>query len=412
MDIVFIHHNYPAQFKHLAAALGKTGNHRVIFLTNREDASKEPIKGVEIKHFELHRNANPQTHHYLIATEKAVLSGQAVIRELHGLILDGLNPEIIISHAGMGLGLFIKDLIPHSIHIGFFEWYFKPETAKWLMVDFQLNQKLATRTRNLPILEELNSCDIGVVPTQWQKKQFPNVYHHKLKIIFDGIDQNFFNIDKTIDQRSIRIRGEENDKDIIIQPKEKILSYATRGMETLRGFPEFLNMAIECVQEFDNLKVIIAGRDRRAYSYDAPNINGSWKKYILEKHGDFLGQERIIFSGLMPYAHYKLLLQRSNLHCYFTRPYVTSWSLFEAASSGARLCVNKTEATSGIVESDKNVIWVDLDNQNKMIEIVKTNLRQESTQRNSLRKEFYLANSMKQWGDLINSQISKKRIIE
>ena len=31
----------------------------------------------------------------------------------------------------------------------------------------------------------------------------------------------------------------------------------------------------------------------------------------------------------MPYEHYKQLLQRSNLHCYFTRPYVTSWSLLK-----------------------------------------------------------------------------------
>ena len=32
--------------------------------------------------------------------------------------------QVIISHGGNGLGLFIKDLVPDAIHIGYFEWYF------------------------------------------------------------------------------------------------------------------------------------------------------------------------------------------------------------------------------------------------------------------------------------------------
>ena len=81
------------------------------------------MPGVEIHKFSLHRQANSSTHHYLTATEEAVLKGQTVIRTLSKLVEKGLSPRLVITHAGMGLGLFIKDLLPRTIHIGLFEWF-------------------------------------------------------------------------------------------------------------------------------------------------------------------------------------------------------------------------------------------------------------------------------------------------
>ena len=168
MDILFIHGNYPAQFRNLAPRLGEGDQHRVVFLTGREDAKDELLPGVEIRQFRCHRKPNPETHHYLTATEEAVLQGQAVIRELALMIESGFKPRVVISHAGMGLGLFIKDLIPEALHVGYFEWYFRPLTTKHLIANFDLDAKLKTHLRNLPILEELDCCDIGVVPTNCQ----------------------------------------------------------------------------------------------------------------------------------------------------------------------------------------------------------------------------------------------------
>ena len=403
MDIVFIHGNYPAQFRHLAAALGSTEAHRVIFLTDRVDAASQPIQGVETRQLAMHRMPCESTHHYLVATEEAVLKGQSVLRALHELLQEGVIPRLVISHAGTGLGLFVKDLLPKAVHIGLFEWFFKPETARWLLPNFELNEQLQTRMRNLPILDELNSCDVGVVPTTWQKQQFPKEFHHKLQVIFDGIDMNFFKPEPSIDQTTINLEGEELTAPLQIKPSNLLLSYATRGMETLRGFPEFLAAAARALSEIPNLQVVIAGRDRRAYSYDAPSHAGSWKSKILEELGDFPGQDRLHFTGLMPYEHYKQLLQRSNLHCYFTRPYVTSWSLFEAAACGARLCVNQSPATENIVENSELVTWVNLDNKTTLNNtIVRALQNHGNKQRSSLKTDFALTNSLKQWQNLIN----------
>ena len=178
-------------------------------------------------------------------------------------------------------------------------------------------------------------------------------------------------------------------------------------METLRGFPEFLRAAAHAVGEIPNLKVVIAGRDRRAYSYDAPYHEGSWKNKVLEELGNFKGIERVHFMGLMPYNHYKQLLQRSNLHCYCTRPYVTSGSIFEAAACGARLCVNQSAATEGVVENPESVAWVDIDNEKAIKQtIVRELQKHNSKQRSKLKEEFSLPNSLTQWQNLINDWLT------
>ena len=407
MDIVFIHGNYPAQFRHLAAALGQSGQHRVIFLTARDDASAQPIPGVTIRQFQLHRSPNASTHHYVMATEEAVLKGQAVLRGLNDLIEEGLNPRLVISHGGMGLGLFVKDLLPQAIHIGLFEWYFQPQTACCLLANFGLNEQLQTRMRNLPILDELNSCDIGVVPTRWQKQQFPTVFRTKLRVVFDGIDTEFFHPDPAIDQRTVRLEGEELSSPLELKPGIPVLSYATRGMEPLRGFPEFLRTAAAALQAIPDLQVVIAGRDRRAYSYDAPSHGGSWKDLMLDELGEFSGHERLHFTGLMPYVHYRSLLQRSNLHCYFTRPYVTSWSLFEAAASGARLCVNHTEATQGVVQDSEQVLWVDLDDPKTLTNRVIECLKSTPQPRCAMAPEHRLDASLQSWQQLVNAALTQ-----
>lgn len=192
MDILFIHGNYPGQFRNLAMMLGKDDKHRVVFLTAKKVASEEALPGVEIYTYNGHREPSEQTHHYLHATEEAVLQGQAVVRRLADLLETGLRPRIVVTHAGMGIGLFIKKILPKAMHVGYFEWYFRSETTKHLLRDYDLDAQLRTGLRNLPILQELERCDMAVIPTRWQKDQFPEAYKEKLEVIFDGVDTGFF----------------------------------------------------------------------------------------------------------------------------------------------------------------------------------------------------------------------------
>ena len=162
--------------------------------------------------------------------------------------------------------------------------------------------------------------------------------------------------------------------------------------------------------EIENLEVIIAGADRCAYSYKAPTNNGSWKEHMLQELKGKIPIERIHFTGLLNYTDYRKLLWRSDLHCYFTRPYVTSWSLFEAASCGAKLISNKNGATTGIVEEHSSR-WVDIDDQlqinNEVIEGLKESIMGNS-RRSQIKKGYELTRSLTSWQRFINECIVKK----
>ena len=89
--------------------------------------------------------------------------------------------------------------------------------------------------------------------------------------------------------------------------------------------------------------IVVAGNDRVAYSYESQHPSGSWKR-ILSKFKAFdLDLSRIFFPGLINYGELLRLFHRSNLHCYFTRPYVMSWSLYQAASAGTPLLINQCD---------------------------------------------------------------------
>ena len=304
------------------------------------------------------------------------------------------------------MGLFIKEFYPEAIHVGYFEWYFRRDTTQYLVEELNLDTQLRSSLRNLPILQELDCCDIGVTPTHWQKNQFPSEYQKKLNVIFDGIDINFFHQCKNyqeIQNKKINLRNRETNECFSIESNVRLLSYATRGMEPLRGFPEFVRSLPKLFNYYSDLRVVIAGADRQAYSYGAPTNNGSWKQHLLKELEGKIPLDKVYFTGLLNYEDYRMLLWRSNLHCYFTRPYVTSWSLFEAAACGAHLAVNKNPATAGIIK-EKTANWVSLDDQSNLTNQLITALA-ETGKRSELLPGFDLQTSLEQWEKLLNRSL-------
>lgn len=412
MDILFIHGNYPAQFRHLSAGFGANPNHRCVFLTARVDAANDQLQGVNIALYEKHREANAGTHNYLHATEEAVIEGQAVLRSIDKLLQEGFRPKLVIFHAGMGLGLFLRDVLPESILVGYFEWWFTASTTKNLVKDFDFNMQLSAGLRNLPMHQEIERCDKGVVATQWQKQQFPIHIQKKLEVIFDGIDTTFFHSPpKASNKKVLELHNRETKEKFSFEPDSTILSYATRGMEPLRGFPEFMRSLPSLFKAIDGLEIVIAGSDRCAYSYSAPNNNGSWKNHLLNELKEEMPTKKIHFTGLLSYNDYRELLWRSDLHCYFTRPYVTSWSLFEAAACGAKLLTNTGGATTNIAEKN-SYHCVSLDDQQAIVGKM-TDALKKSQQGNAKRAKIFpgydLNTSLKSWESLINQLLTSKR---
>ena len=347
MNILFIHGNYPAQFRSLASDLGKQGKHDVRYLTGRKDPEYYPLEGVNVVKYDAEKlliepgRSQAQT----IVIEQVNL-GEHIHAQVRQLIQNGFKPRLIFFHGGNGLGLFLRQAAPESILVGYFEWYFSNRCAKIMLGRSGYDANIYIHARNMITENEILACDTCVVPTEWQASQFPDKLRPFLSTIFDGVDHNFFRPgDPSIFQQAVSCKGENGQ--LTIYPNELLLSYATRGMEPLRGFPDFMRSLPVLLEQLPNLKVLIGGRDRSAYGMKCPSHDGSWKEMILEELPRLRNHPRITYTGLMDYHNYRLMLQRTNLHCYLTLPYVTSWSLFEALSCGSPVITNRCNATTG-----------------------------------------------------------------
>jgi glycosyltransferase involved in cell wall biosynthesis len=136
----------------------------------------------------------------------------------------------------------------------------------------------------------------------------------------------------------------------------EIVTYATRGMEPYRGFPQFIEAAHLLLKERPNAHVVIAGDDRVAYGKQAPG-GKTYKQLLLEKFP--MDPERTHFVGSLPYGEYVKLLQCTSAHVYLTRPFVLSWSMLEAMACGALVVASDTAPVREVITNGINGVLVD-----------------------------------------------------
>ena len=349
MNILFLHPNFPAQFRHLAAALGQDPDHTVVFGTARRDGQ---IPRVQKVLYTPTREVGPETHPYVRPLENAALIGQASYRMAHQLKAQGFYPDVILGHSGWGPTLFMKDLFPKAQLNCYFEWFYH---AHGTDADFDpteplsVDGELAIRLKNTPILTDLYSCDRGLSPTHWQKQQFPTEFQPKIDVLHDGIDTQFFQPKPGAKLVLPRI-------DLDLSDVPEIITYVARGMEPYRGFPQFMEAAALLQTSRPSCHIVVVGEDRIAYGRRRRD-GKTYKEWMLETTP--LDLSRIHFTGGLPYSEYLQVLQASSVHVYLTRPFVLSWSLMEALSVGCAVVGSNTAPLQEVMKDGINGLFAD-----------------------------------------------------
>jgi glycosyltransferase involved in cell wall biosynthesis len=349
MRILFLHSNFPAQFRHLAVALAQDSNHKVVFGTTRKEGA---LPGVYKAIYTPSREAHPQTHHYVRTLENAVLQGQAVYRLADQLKAQSFIPDVVYAHSGWGPSLFIKDIFPKAKLLCYFEWFYHAHGSD---ADFDPNEPLTAddeariRIKNAPILIDLYSCDRGLAPTYWQRQQFPPEYHSKIKVHHDGVDTQFFQPQPGAKLFLPRIN-------LDLREVPEIVTYVARGMEPYRGFPQLIETVALLQKRRPQCHVVIVGENRVAYGRTLPD-GKTYKDVMLEKVP--LDLNRVHFTGLLPYPEYLQVLQASSVHLYLTRPFVLSWSMLEALSTGCLVVASHTAPVTEMIQDGVNGLLVD-----------------------------------------------------
>ena len=389
MRILFLHPNFPAQFRHLAATLGEDPKNKVVFGTNRKEGQ---IAGVTKILYEKSRTARPETHHYVRPLENAVLEGQAVYRLAQQLKDQNFTPDIVYGHSGWGPTLFAKDIFPKAKLLCYFEWFYNAHGSD---ADFDpsdpinADDEARIRIKNAPILIDLYSCDRGLSPTNWQRQQFPPEFHSKIKVHHDGVDTNYFQPQPGAKLILPRIN-------LDLSEVSEIVTYVARGMEPYRGFPQLIKTIAILQKKRPQCHFVIVGKNRVAYGKSLPD-GKTYKDVMLEKFP--LDMNRVHFTDLLPYSEYLQVLQASSVHLYLTRPFVLSWSMLEALSTGCLIVGSATPPVQEVIEDGVNGLLVEffspkkiankiiqaLDNPDKMAKI-RTRARETILERYDLAK--------------------------
>ncbi len=357
MNILFIHQNFPGQFKFLAPALVSQG-HTVRAMTMQATEAKT-WEGVELIRYGANRGTTPNIHPWVSDFETKTIRGEACFRAALKLKAEGVNPDVIIAHHGWGESLFLKDVWPHAKLGIYCEFFYHPQGAD-VGFDPEFPAKdegdiCRLRLKNLNNLLHFEVADTGISPTHWQASTFPEPFRSKITVVHDGIDTEAVAPNLQTNLTLKKSSGEA----IGLTRADEVITFVNRNLEPYRGYHTFMRALPAILRRRPHAKILIIGADDVSYGArpDAAKYgNKKWKDIFIEEVRPQISDAdwaRVHFLGSVPYQHFIPLLQVSTVHVYLTYPFVLSWSLLEAMSAGCAIVASDTQPLREAITHDE-----------------------------------------------------------
>ncbi len=362
MRILFVHQNFPAQYKHVAVAL-KARGHDVRALT--VDTNKQP-EIVETWRYSFDtkslRAGFPIAGRFTEHVARADTVGRAALK----LKESGYSPEVISGHLGWGETLFLKEVWPEAKLIVYAEFYYTT-TGGDVGFDAEFETKdptsaFRTVARQASLLLAMETADRGLAPTKWQASRFPESVRGKIEVIFDGIDTARCSADPAA---SITLGRDK----AVLKPGDEVITFVNRNLEPYRGYHIFMRTLPQILAARPKARAIIVGADGVSYGA-APPQGKKWKDIFLAEVKDKLDMSRVHFVGHLPYETYLKVIQVSAAHVYLTYPFVLSWSMLESMSMEALIIGSRTPPVEELIRHNENGILVDFFDQKAIADAV------------------------------------------
>jgi len=349
MNILFIHQNFPGQFKFLAPALVQHG-HTVVAMTMQKIEARE-WQGVKLVPYTASRGTTPNVHPWVSDFETKTIRGEACFRTALQMKAQGFMPDVIIAHHGWGESLFLKDVWPDA-RLGIYcEFFYHPRGAD-VGFDPEFPAKDAgevcrLRLKNLNNLLHFEVADAGISPTYWQASTFPEPFRKKITVVHDGIDTE---VVAPNPQVSLTLNS-----NLVLTKQDEVITFVNRNLEPYRGYHVFMRALPEILKCRPNARVLIVGGDDVSYGA-RPEGGRKWKDIFAAEVRSRISDDdwgRVHFLGNIPYQYFIPLLQLSTVHVYLTYPFVLSWSLLEAMSTGCAIVASDTQPLHEAIRHDE-----------------------------------------------------------
>lgn len=350
MKILFVHNNFPAQYRHLAAALA---NEPGFELAAIGASHAHPMRSVKLIKYALPDADVSGTHPFARRFDSECRRAEQVLYSLSTLATSGFAPDVILAHPGWGETLPLRTMFPKARQLVYCEFFYGAE-GRDIGFDPEfpisgLDGHIGLQLKNATTLLALADCDVGISPTNWQRSTFPRHYQSKIEVIHEGVDTSRVRPDAQA--RLTLPNGRE------VSRSDEIVTFVVRNLEPLRGYHVFMRALPEILRRRPNAQIVIIGRDGLSYGIPPPS-GSTWKSIFLQEVRDRLDMSRVHFLGGVPYHTFLAALQVSSAHVYLTYPFVLSWSALEAMSAGCLVIGSDTPPVREVISSGDNGLLV------------------------------------------------------
>lgn len=349
-QIAFFHQNYPAQFGPIIQYLLKEDDVEIAFFS--EYITKPLYKGLKHILFKPVATGNEKTPYFFSRYfEQECASMHGAYMALQAAKLDSL--DLCVGHVAFGnMGLLHVEY-PEIPKIGFFELFYdayRDDAAMRFEYPVPKPNRLRVPLRNATQLVELHYCAKGYSPTPFQRSTYPVEFQHKLETLFDGIDVHLYQ------PGDISAASELTPT----WPKDApIITYVSRGLEAIRGFDIFMEVAHRVSLKHPDVHFVVAGNPKTHYGSEMIALQGesTFKDYVLKQRPYDLS--RFHFLNWISEPALVDLFRLTRCHFYWTVPFTLSWSLFQAMSTGAFILGSNTAPVRDLVQDGVNGVLVE-----------------------------------------------------
>lgn len=350
MNILFVHTNFPAQFRYLAEVLAADPAHRVAAIGSQTAGQ---LRGVRLERYHFHDVGHAAVHSFARRFDAEARRAEQVLYALIGLESSGFVPDVIVAHSGWGETLPLRAKFPRARLIVYCEYFYR-EHGQDVHFDaefpqFGVDGMTYLRAKNASQLLALAECDLGLSPTAWQRSTYPAEFQGKIAVVHEGVDTEVVRPDA---RAAFHLPSGH-----ALTAETEVLTFVARNLEPIRGYHVFMRALPAILSARPWAQVVIVGGDGVSYGPTSPD-GRTWKDVFWSEVAPHLDARRVHFVGSLGYGSYLQLLQISRAHVYLTYPFVLSWSLIEALSAGCLVVGSDTAPVREVIRHGDNGLLV------------------------------------------------------